>query len=60
LKHLTDKAENEKNLLCKRFDGKALFTGMLRLYAAIHRELKDSLLPDSTQGKEEVAPQSRR
>jgi hypothetical protein len=30
-KHLIDQTENEKNILCKHLDGKALFTGMLRL-----------------------------
>jgi hypothetical protein len=43
-KQLVDKAENEKSVLCKHLDGKTLFTGMLRLYAAIHREMEDSLL----------------
>jgi hypothetical protein len=59
-KRLIDKAENEKNVLCKHVNRKALFTGMLRLYAAIHRELKDSLLPKCDQEKEEEAPHSRR
>jgi hypothetical protein len=45
-KCLVDKAENEKNILCKHLDGKALFTRMMRPYAAIHRELEDSLLPE--------------
>jgi hypothetical protein len=48
--------ENEKSILCKRLNGKALFTGMLRLYAETHRELEDSLLPECAQGKEEAAP----
>jgi hypothetical protein len=43
-KRLVDKAENEKSVRCKHLDGKALFTGMLRLYTAIHREVEDSLL----------------
>jgi hypothetical protein len=30
-KRLVNKAENEKNVLCKHLDGKALFTGMMRL-----------------------------
>jgi hypothetical protein len=34
--------------------------GMLRLYAAIHKELKDRLLPECDQEKEEDAPHSRR
>jgi hypothetical protein len=45
-KRLVDKAESEKSVLCKHLDVKALFTGMLRLYAATHREMEDSLLPE--------------
>jgi hypothetical protein len=58
-KRLVDKAENEKSVLCKHLDGKALFTGMLRLYAAIHREMEDSLLSKCAQGKEEAVPHSK-
>jgi hypothetical protein len=36
-KRLVDKAENEKNVLFKHLDGTTLFTGMMRIYAAIHR-----------------------
>jgi hypothetical protein len=32
---------------------------MLRLYAAIHKDMNDAPLPAETKGKEEVAPQSR-
>jgi hypothetical protein len=45
--------ENEKSVLCNQLDGKAFFTGMLRLYAAIHREMEDSLLPVCAQRKVE-------
>jgi hypothetical protein len=41
-------------------DGKALFTGMMRLYAAIHRELEDSLLPVCAKKREEDVPRSKR
>jgi hypothetical protein len=34
-KGLVTKAETERTVLCKYLDGKALFTGILRLYAAI-------------------------
>jgi hypothetical protein len=51
---------NKKNVLCKHLEGKTLFTGMLRVYAPIHTEMKDTLLTDNTQGEEDVAPQSRR
>jgi hypothetical protein len=59
-KRLVDKAQNEKNVLCKHLDGKALFTGMMRLYAAIQRELVDSLLPECAKGSEEDVPHSKR
>jgi hypothetical protein len=49
-KRLVDKAESEKSVLCKHLNWKALFTGMLRLYAAIHREKEGSLLPVCAQG----------
>jgi hypothetical protein len=39
-KELTEKAEAQRTVLCKHLDGKALFTGMLRLYAATHRKMK--------------------
>jgi hypothetical protein len=55
-----DIAENKENVLCKHLDGKALFTGMMRLYAAIHRELEDSLLPECDKGSEEDVPRSKR
>jgi hypothetical protein len=59
-KRLVDKAENEKNVLCKHLDGEALFTGMMRLYTAIHRELEDSLLQECDKGSEEDVPRSKR
>jgi hypothetical protein len=37
-KRLVIKAENEESVFCKHLDVKALFTGMLRLHAAIHRD----------------------
>jgi hypothetical protein len=59
-KRLIDRAETEKNVLYKYLGGKALFTGMLRLYAALHKEMKDSLVLDNTKREEEDAPRSRR
>jgi hypothetical protein len=59
-KRPVEKTENEKNVVYKHLDGKALFTGLLRFYAAIHREMENSLLPDCAQGKEEAAPHSKR
>jgi hypothetical protein len=40
---LLNKAESERAVLCMHLDGKALFTAMLRMYAAIYREIRDSL-----------------
>jgi hypothetical protein len=36
---LADRAEAERGVLPKLLDGKALFTGLMRLYAAIYREM---------------------
>jgi hypothetical protein len=55
-KRLIAKAESEKSVLCKHFDGKVLFTGMLRLYTATHRETEESLFPECAQGKERLSP----
>jgi hypothetical protein len=41
---LITKSEAERAVLCKHLYGKALFTAMLRLYAAIHREMRESFL----------------
>jgi hypothetical protein len=47
-------------VLCKHLDGKALFTSMLRLYAALHRELRDSAQPAQQSSSEEFGEQRRR
>jgi hypothetical protein len=44
-KDLIARAEVKRVVLWKHLDGKALFTAMLRLYAALHRELRDSAQP---------------
>jgi hypothetical protein len=54
-KGLITRAETERAVLCKHLGGKALYTAMLRLYAALHRDLRDSVLPvpadhNSTEG----------
>jgi hypothetical protein len=41
-------------------DGKALFTAVLRLYAATHRELRETLLPEEKEIPEEFREQRRR
>jgi hypothetical protein len=54
------KAEAERVVLCKHLDGKALFTAMLRLYAALHREMRDTILPAQQKSTEEFREQRRR
>jgi hypothetical protein len=56
-------AEAERVVLCKHLDGKALFTAILRHYAATHREMMRSFLNTtegySAQGNEEFREQKR-
>jgi hypothetical protein len=40
-------------VLCKHLEGKALFAAMLRLYAAVHREMRDSVMPEQKESTEE-------
>jgi hypothetical protein len=56
---LISKAGAERAVLCKYLDGKALFLAVLRMYAAIHRELRDSLVTEEQQ-TEEFREQRRR
>jgi hypothetical protein len=58
-KRLVDKAESEKSVLYKHVDGKVLFTGMLRLYTATHRDRGQSPAGVCTR-KEEAEPHSKR
>jgi hypothetical protein len=61
---LADRAEDERRVLCKQFEGKALFSGIQRLYALKHREMRDSLLDttkwEPAQDNEEFRYQKRR
>jgi hypothetical protein len=59
-KELIANSETERRVLCKHMEGKALFTAMLRMYAAIHRGLRESLLPVHQQSSEEFCEQRRR
>jgi hypothetical protein len=45
-KDLIIKAEAERAVLCKHLSGKALFTGMLHMYAATHNEMNKTLQPE--------------
>jgi hypothetical protein len=54
-KGLITRVETERAVICKHLCGKALYTAMLRLYTALHNELRDSVLPvpadhNSTEG----------
>jgi hypothetical protein len=44
--------EAERAVLCKHLDRKALFLAVLRMYAAIHRELRHSLVTEEQQTEE--------
>jgi hypothetical protein len=59
---IISKAEDERSVLVKHLEGKALFTALLHLYATTHRELSDSRQPEPVQEepKEEIREQRRR
>jgi hypothetical protein len=59
-KELIIKAEAERTVLSKHLDGKALFTAVLRLYAATHRELREIFLPEGKDTPEKFREQRRR
>jgi hypothetical protein len=62
-KELTTKDEAEKVALCKHLEEKTLITAILRLYAATHREMMETLLQeveDAPETKEEFREQRRR
>jgi hypothetical protein len=54
------RAETERTELCKHLDGKGTFTAMLCLYAAIHREMYDSLQLKQEESTEKFHQQRRR
>jgi hypothetical protein len=68
LKSIITRTEEEKTVFCKHLEGHALFSGLLRLYAATHRDLKNSLKQepplvterDPAQSTEEFREQKRR
>jgi energy-converting hydrogenase A subunit M len=59
-KELIARAEAERTVLCKHLDGKALFTATLHLYAAIHRDMRDSVLREQQELTEAFREQRRR
>jgi hypothetical protein len=56
-KQLSTKAEAERNVLCKDLKGKTLFTAILCLYAATHREMTKSMLQEVAKSNEEPCEQ---
>lgn len=54
------RAEAERTVLCKHLNVKALFTAMLNMYAAIHREMSDSVLMEHEESTKEYREQKRR
>jgi hypothetical protein len=59
-KAIITKAETERVVQCKHLEGKALFTGMTRLYAATHAELSSTLKPEEVEAADEFCEQRRR
>jgi hypothetical protein len=59
-KELITRTEAKRAVLCKHLDGKALFTAMLRFYAAHHREPRDFVLPAEQKSTDEFREQRRR
>jgi hypothetical protein len=53
------KQKPQRTVLCKHIDGKALFTGILRLYAAIHREMNETLQSEQVESPMEFREQKR-
>jgi hypothetical protein len=49
-----------EDVFCKHLNGKMPFTVMLRLYAAIHREMRDSVLQEQEESTVEFREQRRR
>jgi hypothetical protein len=61
-KQILSKAEDERSVLVKHQEGKALFTALLHMYATTHKELCDSRQPEPVQKEptEEFREQRRR
>jgi hypothetical protein len=61
-KQAISKAEDERSVLVRHLEGKALFTALLHVYATTHKELRDSRQPERTEEEptEEFREQRRR
>jgi hypothetical protein len=51
-KGILTRAEAENAVLCKHYEGKALFTGLIHLYAAALSELKSSMKKEDEASEE--------
>jgi SAM-dependent MidA family methyltransferase len=57
---LVARAEAERTVLSKHLDGKTLFTDILRLYAAIYREMTATLQSEQVEPQQEFREQKKR
>jgi hypothetical protein len=57
---LADKAEADRKVLCSYLDGKALLTGVLRVYATLHKEMNVTIQKGEPDPKGEFREQRRR
>jgi hypothetical protein len=56
---LADKAETEKRVMCKHYEGKALYAGLHHLYAEVHCEMNETLLLEHGKSTEEFRERKR-
>jgi hypothetical protein len=55
-KQLADIAEADRHTLCKFLDAQALFTGLVHMYAATCKEMRDNLQPSNkVSGQKDVS-----
>jgi hypothetical protein len=59
-KAIITKAEAERAVFCKHLEGKALYAGLIRLYAATHAELSGTLRTEEEESPGEFREQRRR
>jgi hypothetical protein len=59
-RHLAEGAKAERSVVCKLFDDKELFTGLMRLYTGIYKEMVESLQTDHHDKSDEHFKEQRR
>jgi hypothetical protein len=59
-KQLADKAEADRQNLCKFLDGQALFTGVFLTYVATYMQMRGSIQPSSKKSGHEDASQAQK